>query len=406
MLIMLFVRDYKQKAGDIMKNIHILVATREWEGDHLRYRRHRFAEYLQKDEDTHEVIWLCPSSLQPKEKVTILQNGIKQWIIPDIGRKKWMRFSRFLPVFYKKKLEKLIDHVESMQGAYTVKLWFTYPAFSALCTMYDWDEIIYDCSDLWAVPISGRSSLPVAVREKLIYTGEQHIIESANYITCTSSYLHEHVQSRVSTSEQSKVYTYENGVEFELFQRGEKATNIFPDNDTKLVLGYIGGIKPKLDFQLIKEAARHKKEWLFLFIGPDGTNGSQEFKSLLEEPNIVWTGSVKPDQVSKYMNQVDVGIMPYKASVYNKAIFPLKLFEFLAAGKGVVGMNLPSTAKYIEEGVYHHLESDDLHRFISACEEIERNMGNEERMNRRMELAKRKDWNNIFRDMVAVGGNR
>ena len=81
-----------------------------------------------------------------------------------------------------------------------------------------------------------------------------------------------------------------------------------------------------------------------------------KIKSLLTESNILWTGSVAPSIIPKYMNLIDIGIMPYKLSQYNQAVFPLKLFEFLAAGKSVVGMHLPSTKKYAAKSVYIHLE--------------------------------------------------
>ena len=385
-----------------MKSIHVLVATAEWENDQLRYRRHRLAEYLHKQEKTAEVIWLCPGKSLDSEAVEILPNGIKQWKVADLGDNKLLRFSRFISIFYKKKLEKLVAYLQAKQSAYDINLWYTYPAFPILAEMFPWRKIAYDCSDLWAASIDGNKSAVNMLKYKIIQSSESRIIESAHTVTCTSVYLAEQVKDKLPIPKQKKVYTYENGVDFSLFQHNEKAAHVLADKGNGPVLGYIGGIKPKLDFALIQEAAEQRKDWQFLFVGPDGTNQSEEFQKLLKLPNVTWTGSVPPTLVSHYMNLIDIGIMPYKPSTYNKAIFPLKLFEFLAAGKAVIGTNLPSTKRYAENGIYTHLEGTSVSSFLKACEEIRINKAETETAERRISLAKTKDWNMIFAQMMEL----
>ncbi|MFT8320303.1 MAG: glycosyltransferase [Bacillus sp. (in: firmicutes)] len=382
-----------------MKTIHVVVATGEWTRDSLRYRRHRLAEYLQKQQDTEEVIWLYPSS-KDKRKPKKLLNGLTQWPLTDAGKNKLFRFSRFLAFFYQKKLDTLVAYLEKRKQGCQLVLWYTYPAYANLSERFSWDNIIYDCSDLWAQPISGTQSFLMAVRQKLIYRSEEKIIQQAKHITCTSLYLFNQIQERVPESKRDNVYTYENGVEFASFQINEKANTILPDYAKGTVFGYIGGIKPKLDFDLIKKVAQQKKDWFFLFVGPDGTNGSADFQQLLQEKNVWWTGSIPAHIVPTYMNTIDIGIMPYKPSLYNKAIFPLKLFEFLAAGKAAVGVNLPSTDSYKEAGVYCSIDTSDSQVFIQACEAMEKHIDNKERRNRRIELAKTKDWDTIFTEIV------
>ncbi|WP_182102215.1 teichuronic acid biosynthesis protein TuaH [Niallia taxi] len=384
-----------------MKSIHVLVATGEWENDQLRYRRHRLAEYLQKQEDTHEVIWLCPGKSLDNNAEKLLENGVRQWKIADLGESKLLRFSRFISIFYKNKLASLIAYLRDKKDMYEIKLWYTYPAFPNLANMFPWNKIIYDCSDLWAESINGSKSAVSMLKHKIIHNGESTIINKANIITCTSVFLEEQVKERLQGSSREKVYTYENGVDFSLFQHKEKADHVIGKGNGP-VLGYIGGIKPKLDFSLIQATAERRPDWQFLFVGPDGTNGNEEFQRLLKLPNVTWTGSVPPPLVSHYMNLIDIGIMPYKPSIYNKAIFPLKLFEFLAAGKAAIGTNLPSTEGYAEKGVYICLEGSDTDSFILACEEMRTNKAVKNIEERRISLAKTKDWNSIFAQMTKL----
>ncbi|MFB8735907.1 glycosyltransferase [Bacillus sp. SL00103] len=94
------------------------------------------------------------------------------------------------------------------------------------------------------------------------------------------------------------------------------------------VLGFIGGIKPKLDFDMMAEGARMRPDWTFLFVGPDGTNGDPSFQHALKLPNVIWTGAVAPEEVPAYMKLIDVGMMPYKQSPYNRCVPFLKFTNF------------------------------------------------------------------------------
>ncbi|MBM7690815.1 teichuronic acid biosynthesis glycosyltransferase TuaH [Peribacillus deserti] len=382
-----------------MKNIHIIVATGEWGQDNLRYRRHRLAEFLQNEPDTKEVIWLCPTPDQTDSSMSKLPNGIKQWAVQDLLPQKVFRFGRYVDSFYKKKIELFLEFLKQSRESFNLILWYTFPGFPLLADLFSWDKVIYDCSDLWAAPISGSKSVVSAFRQKVISSAEDRIVKRAELIFCTSDYLQKQVVRKLGVSNTGHVHTFENGVEYDLFAGEKEIADVAPGFDGT-ILGFIGGIKPKLDFALITKAARQKREWLFLFVGPDGTGGHPEFKELLQEPNVLWTGSVPPLEVPKYMNLVDIGIMPYKPSPYNDAVFPLKLYEFLAAGKPAIGVHLPSTKKYAEEMVYEHVNHVD--GFIEACEKVEAVVYDSVYANRRRELAKTKDWNSVFSGMADV----
>ncbi|WP_064537397.1 teichuronic acid biosynthesis protein TuaH [Mesobacillus campisalis] len=381
-----------------MRKIHVIVATGDWEQDGLRYRRHRLAEHLQKQADTGEVIWLCPSPQITEDMYSSLPNGIWQFTVTDLFPHRLFRFGRYVDLFYQSKLHALLSYLKSVAGKYQVYLWYTFPGFPLLADLFPWDKIIYDCSDLWSSPINGKHTLLSTAREKVIANAENRIMDRANLIFCTSGYLREKVIER--TGKDGHVYTFENGVDYNLFAgQREKKEGILPPGFKGTVLGFIGGIKPKLDFSLITKVARKKPDWLLLLVGPDGTGGSPEFRQLLEEKNVVWTGGVPSNEVPSYMSLIDIGIMPYKDSPYNQAVFPLKLFEFLGAGKPVAGVHLPSTKMYVEDGIYLHLESGGAGEFIAACEKLAEGNNNPVDVQRRRKSAQKKDWDVVFSGM-------
>ncbi|MCO7127563.1 glycosyltransferase [Sporolactobacillus shoreicorticis] len=378
-----------------MKDIHVIVGAGTWQLDGLRYRRHRLAEFLASQPETKHVVWICPSPKRFADRKVGEAETIEQWTITDMLPHKCFRFTRYLSFFHKRRLSELARLLKPHVGYDHLYLWYTFPGFSKLGDLLQWDCVIYDRSDLWAAPISGRMSLTAKLRRRLIANSERKIVNRADMIFCTSDYLHHVTDLELPAGKRNHVVTLENGVDYVLFGDDKSEAQ-----NTGIVLGYIGGIKPKLDFALLRAVARRKPDWQILLVGPDGTQGDPDFSRLLEENNVRWIDAVPPEEVPHYMSQISIGLMPYKASPYNNAVFPLKLFEFLASGKAAVGIHLPSTKKYEQASAYLCLDSSDPELLIQACEHLESVVRDPEAIHARKEFAKTKDWPIIFSAML------
>ena len=55
-----------------------------------------------------------------------------------------------------------------------------------------------------------------------------------------------------------------------------------------------------------------------------------------------WVGLKTSDALPSYLRAMDVGIVPYRDSRFNRGSFPLKTLEYLAAGRAVVSTDLPA----------------------------------------------------------------
>ncbi|MPZ96023.1 MAG: glycosyltransferase, partial [Propionibacteriales bacterium] len=273
--------------------------------------------------------------------------------------------------------------------------------FPVLLDLPVWDRVVYDCSDLWSAPLSGEQSVVTRARRRVIARAEARVVQRADVIFCTSTHLHDEVVRAVGRERAGRVHTLENGVEYDVFAGDHAAPDgVLPAGFDGTVLGFVGGLKPKLDFALLAEVMTRRPDWLLLLVGPDGTGGHPDLQRLLRLPNVVWPGAVPADEVPGYLSLVDVGVMPYLSSPYNDAVFPLKLFEFLAAGKPVVGTNLPSTASYVEPNVYSHLRTDDADEVVAACEAV---VDSDSRLvGRRREVARTRDWADVFGEMLRL----
>ncbi len=122
-----------------------------------------------------------------------------------------------------------------------------------------------------------------------------------------------------------------NGVDFDLFYSAfeEKPA----DTETKCV-GYLGNLNSRLDYDLLADMCRDAPEMRFLFVGQ--IQSEEARKKLGAFNNVEFTGPKSPDELPQFVRQMDVGIIPFRKNEQTRNIYPLKINEYLAAGKPVV----------------------------------------------------------------------
>ena len=134
-----------------------------------------------------------------------------------------------------------------------------------------------------------------------------------------------------------------NGVDYNAF-----ANPVSEPDDLKEIphprIGYIGYIKDKLDFNLLTHLAQSHPEWSFVFVGPKRHLGSIENVVAAFEcmENVYFIGSRPIESLPGYVQHMDVCTLCYLMDDYTKYIFPMKINEYLAAGRPIVGVPLPS----------------------------------------------------------------
>ncbi|MBN1422520.1 MAG: oligosaccharide flippase family protein [Planctomycetes bacterium] len=109
-------------------------------------------------------------------------------------------------------------------------------------------------------------------------------------------------------------------------------------------MGYAGVIKIQIDWDLIDALARRHPDWSFVLVGRKGFLGPEEAKvrALGALPNVHFLGAKSAEELPAYVQHVDVAMLCYAVNDYTKYIYPLKLHEYFAAGRPVVGSPLPS----------------------------------------------------------------
>lgn len=102
-------------------------------------------------------------------------------------------------------------------------------------------------------------------------------------------------------------------------------------------------VATKLDVDLIANLARARPDWSIALVGPTGMGDpSTDVSALTTERNIHLLGGRTRDELPAVLRGADAGIIPYASNQLTASIFPMKVYEYLAAGLPVVATPLPA----------------------------------------------------------------
>jgi glycosyltransferase involved in cell wall biosynthesis len=169
----------------------------------------------------------------------------------------------------------------------------------------------------------------------------------------------------------SNVHLVRNAVDYEQFSASQGLNNIPKDveNIPKPIIGYVGAVNEKLDYELLFTVARARPKWSFVFVGAIYSNkpGSLGYKLVHEHPpNVFMLGQRDVKDVPHYIHASHICILPYRRDDYTKAIDSLKLYEYFACEKPVVATDIPATREY-GQVVYIAKDANDfVHKLEKA----------------------------------------
>ncbi|PRC41448.1 hypothetical protein C6A85_000000115580 [Mycobacterium sp. ITM-2017-0098] len=107
---------------------------------------------------------------------------------------------------------------------------------------------------------------------------------------------------------------------------------------------FAGNLTPsKVDFEMLHLLAAAGVQ--VSLAGPtsiDGTSAQREMDGLLALPGIDYVGNLAPAELARVLAASMVGLIPYRLNEYTAGVFPMKVYEYLAAGLKVVSTALPS----------------------------------------------------------------
>lgn len=151
-----------------------------------------------------------------------------------------------------------------------------------------------------------------------------------------------------------KVHVVPNGVDPDRFPPGLRPS--LPGAARSFTVGFVGTLKPWHGLPVLVEAfdrLRRRGPTTRLLVVGDGTERGRLEADLAARgltESVVLTGAVEPDAVPGLLASMDVAVAPYPARD-DFYFSPLKLFEYLAAGRAVVASRIGQVEDLIEDGV-------------------------------------------------------
>jgi glycosyltransferase involved in cell wall biosynthesis len=151
-----------------------------------------------------------------------------------------------------------------------------------------------------------------------------------------------------------------------------------PPANGRLRVGYVGHLYPGRGIDLIVELARRCPWADFHLIG--GTAGDLAYwrEATSDVPRITLHGFRPPSETDGFRTAMDVLVAPYQSSVsvaqrtLDTAAWmsPLKIFEYMAAGKPIVASDLPALREVLSDANSILIPSDDIDAWVEAVSRL------------------------------------
>ena len=173
-----------------------------------------------------------------------------------------------------------------------------------------------------------------------------------------------------------------NGADLQRFESVEQRP--VPADIEKLprpILGYIGTYNLRIDGQLLIKVAKSFPQGSLVFVGEIGGDADrEEIAALRRTSNVHFLGERPYGQVPDYLLHFDVCLIPFISAQDNRRGSPLKLFDYLAAGRPVVSTAISGVEDFAD--IVHVAEDD--HAFLAGIETALQDENPNEQDKRRM----------------------
>lgn len=193
---------------------------------------------------------------------------------------------------------------------------------------------VYYCADDYA-------HMP-GVEASTVRDLEARLLEKVDTMVATSEAL---LRTRSAAVRSTRLLRH--GVDFEHFHSAALPdTPVHPSimGIRGPIFGFHGLIQSLIDFELIAEVARRRPDWSFVFVGP----APEGLGALPVASNIHYLGAYPYVTMPSFIRAFDVCLIPYKLEDRTRACNPIKLREYLAAGKPVISTMIPEVMPYGE----------------------------------------------------------
>jgi GT2 family glycosyltransferase/glycosyltransferase involved in cell wall biosynthesis/2-polyprenyl-3-methyl-5-hydroxy-6-metoxy-1,4-benzoquinol methylase len=188
-------------------------------------------------------------------------------------------------------------------------------------------RLVYDCMDHH----EGFGN-----NDETILALERTLLAEADQTIATSAWL-----ADILKPQTARCAIVRNAGDFEHFSKAP--ATLFRDPEGRRVIGYVGAIAEWFDVELVEKIARRFSDCAIVLVGNDSVNAKARLRHC---PNVSFTGEVPYADLPFYVHAFQVCLLPFKVIPLTLATNPVKVYEYLSAGKPVVGTALPEMQQF------------------------------------------------------------
>lgn len=192
-----------------------------------------------------------------------------------------------------------------------------------------------------------------------------------------------------------------NAADFDVFHGA--APQGLLDGFPRPVIGFFGALADWLDSDWIAEAARRFPAWSFVFIGSEffaREEAQRRWRSATSAANVHVLPQTGLPKLAAYLAQFDVCIVPFLDLPITRSMHPVKIYEYLAAGKHILAPALPEMRGFAERGLlvtYHHREES-----FQMLQMLAAQPPGEEQIAARTAFAAQNDWTGRIERLIQL----
>lgn len=192
---------------------------------------------------------------------------------------------------------------------------------------------------------------------------EQELFERADLVFVGGATL---FQSK--KKQHSKIFLFPSSIDRQHFSKA-RLPHADPDDQKSIGhprLGFYGVLDERFHTSLIREAARLRPDWHFIFLGPVA---KISVDALPTGRNIHYLGSKTYAALPVYLAGWDIALIPFELNESTRFISPTKTPEYLAGGKPVISTSIRDVVTpYATKGLVHI--ADTAQELVAQAEKV------------------------------------